>query len=128
VHALPSDPVKPILHLQLDNVPLPCGDEAPAGQDTQALLEIAASDVEYVPASHSMHAAEPGDLYLPRVHDWQVSPLAAEYPALQRQSDASVLACVDPAFSEQSAHDSEPALALYFPALHAVHVPPSGPE
>ena len=99
VQTLPSGRVKPALHVQLDTVPLPAGDVEPSGQSTQASLDVAASDVEYVPARHATHDTDPAeDLYLPFVHDWQVSPSAPVNPALQLQSDNSSLAACDPAF------------------------------
>ena len=70
-----------------------------AGQATHAPAADAPVAAENVPAPQSRHVAV------------VVAPVAAEYlPA------------------PQSRHAAEPVPILYFPAPHAVHAPPSGPE
>ena len=54
--------------------------------------------VEYLPPPHAMHA------------------VSAAAPAVVRYLPAA-----------QSVHEKEPMTSLYFPAMHAVHVPPFGP-
>jgi hypothetical protein len=94
-------------------------ENAPAAHGAQALAAAAPAAAENVPAAHDTHALSTAE------------PAAAEYfPAPQA---TQVLATEAPAAAEnipaaQSVHATEPAPVLYFPATHALHAPPSGPE
>ena len=105
---------------------------------------------EYVPAPQSMHAAEPvAALYFPAAHAMHVPPSGPVCPRAQRQAETAVCpvanvtefagqvehevsatAPIDPEYlpAAQSAHAAGPGSVLYFPAAHAEHVPPLGPE
>ncbi len=95
-----------------------------------------------------MHAALPAlVLYLPATHATHVLPFAPVNPALHKQAASAVLEtgafalegqakhvdnALAPSTAEyvavpQSVHASLPALVLYFPATHVVHVPPFAP-
>jgi hypothetical protein len=59
------------------------------------------------------------------------APVAVEY--LPAPQTAQLPCVVAPAVvrylpAAQSVHEKEPIKSLYFPAMHAVHVPPFGPE
>jgi hypothetical protein len=88
----------------------------PAPQSVQLLAAEAPVLVRYLPASQSVQllAAEAPVLYLPASQSVQVlskeAPTVVEYLPLP-----------------QSVQDSFPGVALYLPASHATHVPPSGP-
>ena len=85
----------------------------------QVLAAVAPVVAEYLPASQPMQALA------------VVAPTVGEYvPAPQLMQ---VLAVVAPTVGEyvpapQSVHAAAPVTILYFPATHAVHVPPFGPE
>ncbi len=101
--------------------------------------------VEYFPASQSVHASDPVEvLYFPATHAVHVPPSGPVDPALQVQAvlpagelefDGQALhvelaeapSGVEYFPASQSMHASDPVEALYLPATHAVHVPPSGP-
>ena len=96
-----------------------------------------------------MHAKLPVVvLYFPAKQPTHVPPLGPVYPRLQRHEPIAVcdvsacpefdgqvrqvLAAVAPTVAEyvlapQSVHAAVPVTILYFPAAHAVHVPPLGP-
>jgi hypothetical protein len=102
--------------------------------------------IEYVPAPQSMHRADPVDvLYVPAVHAVHSPPSGPEEPALQVQLvkaelppgelefvgqvthvDIAVTA-VEYVPAPQSVQLADPVDSLFFPATHAVHVPPSVP-
>jgi hypothetical protein len=78
---------------------LPAVEVTPSPQSRHVAATDAPTVSEYLPAAQLVHVVE------------VEAPVAVEYlPALQ------------------SVHASEPVVVLYFPAPHAVHVPPSGPE
>jgi hypothetical protein len=86
-------------------------------------------------------------LYDPAVHTEHAPPFAPVNPGLQRHMLETLLPLVENEFREQlaqvddaiapvvcenvpaiqSVHETLPLSALYFPATHAVHTPPSGP-
>jgi hypothetical protein len=128
---------------------LPGGECEFAGQLRQEPTVEAARVAEYVPAPQSVHAAEPMSfLYVPATHAEQDPPSDPVNPRLQRQLVERMLPMADTEFDEQlaqvedavapvvvenlpamqSVHTTEPFSALYFPATHAKHVPPSGPQ
>ncbi len=103
---------------------------------------------ENVPATQAVHAAVPvATLYVPARHCVHRPPFAPEEPALQvhaasaelaigelelaghaRQVASTVAATAVEYFATaQSRHTVVPVAILYFPATHAVHVPPFGP-
>ena len=105
--------------------------------------------VEYVPAAHALHAADPVDaLNHPARHGVHVPALRPEEPALHLQAANAELPVDELAFAghvrhaeiaraptaaeyvpaEQLLHTTDPAEFLYFPATHAVHASPTGPE
>ena len=57
VHATPSEPVYPFMHVQLYMLTLPCPDDACAGQ---ALHGADPSTALYVPSAHTAHAPPSG--------------------------------------------------------------------
>jgi hypothetical protein len=104
--------------------------------------------VENLPASQSVHTAEPIPfLYLPATHAEQDPPSNPVNPELQRQLVERILPMEDTEFDEQltqvedavapvvaenlpaiqSVHATVPFAVLYFPARHNSHVSPSGP-
>ena len=117
-HVPPSGPVYPGLHRQLVRRLLPLRESECSGQ-----------------LSHTSTSAEPKTaLYVPAPQSIQLP--AAEAPVLVRYLPASqlvqVLSKEAPAAVEylplpQSVQGSLPCVALYPPASHATHVPPSGP-
>jgi len=115
----------------------------PAGHREQVDSSWAASDGEYLPASHSAQAAEPGELlYLPAPHASHAPPSGPVYPALHwhlalpaalPEKAGHAVHPVEPGDalyvpSQQPVHSLEPGESLYLPAPHATHAPPSGPE
>jgi hypothetical protein len=138
VHVPPSGPVHPVLQVQLVKVTLPTDELEFDGQAIQ--IELTA--LEYVPAPQSVHTADPvEDLYFPATHAVHEPPSGPVHPALQvqlvkefefdRQTLHAELAEAPTALeyvpSEQSVHRDDPVNDLYFPATHAVHLPPFGP-
>jgi hypothetical protein len=112
----PSAPVYPALHRQLLASTLPLGDCALLGQ----LWHVAASEAprtpEYVSAAHATHALS------------SAAPTDAEnFPAPHATHALLLVAPVEvknlPA--PQSLHASEPTAAVYLPAAHTEHWPPS---
>jgi hypothetical protein len=145
----PLGPVDPAWHWQKADEELPAGDVERAGHPLHMLLDVAPTSVENFPDSHSLHGAVPGAvLNLPALHWVQGLPLLPLLPALHRQAPMLLLAAGEDESVGQSKHDDSvvalsvfeyfpepqlsqalaPALALYFPAIQAVHVPPFGPE
>jgi hypothetical protein len=115
----------------------------PAGHREHVDSSWAASDGEYLPASHSAQAAEPGELlYLPAPHASHAPPSGPVYPALHwhlalpaalPEKAGHAVHPVEPGDalyvpSQQPVHSLEPGESLYLPAPHATHAPPSGPE
>ena len=107
-------------------------------QFKQAMTAVAPSVPEYLPAAQSMHVpaadAPVAAEYLPAPQFVQVlaktAPVAAEYlPAPHCSQALSATAPVPMRYvpAPQSMHPPAPTTALYFPATHATHVPPSGP-
>jgi ABC-type cobalt transport system substrate-binding protein len=109
---------------------------------------VAFTAVEYFPVSQSVHTAAPVDvLYFPATQSAHVPPFGPVEPALQVQlvkaalpaseleADgqarhvelASAPTVVEYVPDPQSVHTADPVNVLYFPATHAVHVPPFGP-
>ena len=148
-HTPPSGPVDPALHLQSDRLLLPDGESERNGHAVQVASAVAPVEVEYFPDPHSLHGAVPGAvLNLPALHWVQGPPLLPLLPALHRQASLLLLAAGEDESVGQSKHDDSvvalsvfeyfpepqlshalaPALALNFPAIQAVHVPPFGPQ
>jgi hypothetical protein len=117
-HIPPSGPVYPGLHRQLVRRLLPLGESECSGQLSHTSTSAEPKTALYVPAPQSIQlpAAEAPVLvrYLPAPQLVQVlskeAPAAVEYLPLP-----------------QSVQGSLPCVALYPPASHAAHVPPSGP-
>jgi ABC-type cobalt transport system substrate-binding protein len=148
VHVPPSGPVEPALQVQLVEAALPASELESDGQVVHVELAAAFTVVEYVPAPQSVHAAAPVDvLYFPAAHAVHVPPsgpvepvlqvqlVEAALPASELESDgqalhvvlAAAFTVVEYVPAPQSVHAAAPVDVLYFPATHAVHVPPSGP-
>ena len=83
-HDPPSGPVKPALHLHPPTAQLPAAEPELAGQSVHASGDLAATVVEYVPASHSWQSVVPVvALYLPATQTSHSFPLAsAVYPCV----------------------------------------------
>lgn len=112
----------------------------------QAVSAVAASKVEYFPATQGMHGAGPvPTLYVPAAHVEHM-PSGPVYPALHggkihaaldvlpagevlstgqaRHVAAAVAARSEEYFAgPQSVHASDPVALLYFPVEHAEHMP-----
>jgi hypothetical protein len=137
-----------MLQAQALTAELAVGELEFAGHARHVEASVAPTDMEYVPAKQSVHAAVPVMiLYLPETHTAHGPPSGPVKPMLQTQalitelpfgelefaghsrhvdeSVAFVLAEYVPA--AQSTHAALPALVLYFPGTHATHGPPSGP-
>jgi hypothetical protein len=148
VHVPPLGPVNPTLQTQLASAGEPTGACVSAGQAWQALCAVAATVVEYVLTLQSVHTLLPMNLLnLPGTHAVHVPPSTPLYPVVHMQFVKSVdpapeiefagqavqtdsdCAAIEPEYllSAQLVHAAEPGTVLYFPATHAVHVPPLGP-
>jgi hypothetical protein len=146
----PGSPVLPAgqSNVHAAKAVLPAGDTPPAPHEVQTLAPVAPVAPDHVPATQSTHPALPVTiLYLPVTHAEHVPPFAPVKPALHKQAASAVLETgafvfesqakhVDKALAPtvaeyvaapQSVHASLPALVLYFPATHVVHVPPFAP-
>ena len=117
----------------------------PAAQFTHTVGELAPATLEYVEAGHRVHANEPTMfLKLPAAHAVHVPPSEPVYPKLHLQAASAelvlgevelpghvrqVVAATIPEYvpAAQLVHATLPVVVLYFPAVHATHVPPSGP-
>jgi hypothetical protein len=149
VHGPPSGPVDPALQMQLVKAALPAGELEFDGQSLHVELAEAPKSVEYVPVPQYVHAADPVNaLYCPASHGVQVPPAGPKNPASQVQLVKELLPKGELEYTGQSLHvelaeaptaveyvpapqsvqAADPVDALYLPATHAVHVPPSGPE
>jgi hypothetical protein len=102
------------------------------------MTAVAPSVPEYLPAAQSMHApatdAPPVVEYLPAPQFVQVlakaAQVAAEYlpaPHCTQAISATAPMLMRYLLAPQSLHPPATTTALYFPATHATHVPPSGP-
>jgi hypothetical protein len=120
------------------------------GQLEHEFSATAPVNAEYLPAAQSAHAAGPGSvLYFPAAHAAHVPPFGPVCPRAQRQAETTVCPVADvtefagqvehelsaaaPVDAEylpaaQSRHVAVPVTILYFPATHAVHATPLGPE
>jgi hypothetical protein len=148
VHAPPSGPVKPALHVQAARAELGLGELALSGHVTQVAAAVAPVVVEYVPAAQSVHTALPvAILYLPATQEVHTPPSGPVDPALHVQAvraelglgemelighATQVAASVAPTVVEyvpaaQSVQAALPVAILYLTATQAVHVPPLGP-
>jgi hypothetical protein len=136
--------------VQLAKAGLSTGELEFDGQAMHVELAEAPPVVEYVPALQFVQTADPVDsLYFPASHGAHVPPSGPEYPALHLQAANAglpvvgvlaraghvrhvVLELAPPATeyvpAKQSLHATAPTESLYFPATHAAHAPPSGPE
>jgi len=146
-HVPPSSPLHPALHLQSIGLLLPSSEFESDGHRWQVAAEIAPTTLENWASEQLVQAASPGSgLYLPAMHSAQACPLGPVDPILQVQSvcwsllagesewdrqfwhtfvAAAIVAEYWPC--RQLVHAAVPASVLYFPATHAVHVPPSAP-
>ena len=117
-HVSPSAPVCPAWQRQLVRRILPLRDCEFGGQEMHVSAVEAPGVVEYVLAPQSMQVPvieAPAVMeYFPEAQFVQV--LATEAPVVTRYLPAP-----------QSVHPTEPISSLYFPASHAVHVPPLPP-
>ena len=136
------------MSLQSSGLVLARPDSLPAGQARQVALEVAAEAEEKVLKSHSTQALEelcalaveylPGTqtaqgrdpvlfLYVPAAQLMQVPPSGPVKPWSHTQSCTSSLAAAELEFTGHRLHTFDPTVALYLPASHAAHCPPSGP-
>ena len=109
-HAPPFAPVNPALH----------------SHAVAALCPVNACQ-EF--AGHALHCAEPTSvLNSPAPHAAHAPPFAPVNPALHSHAVAALCPVdVCPEFRGQNVHAAAPGSALYFPAMHAWHVPPLSP-
>ena len=135
--------------MQLAKAVLLAGELEFDGQALHVEFSEGPTAAEYVPAQQTVHRADPGDdLYFPAAHAVQMPPSGPDEPALQEQFVKSALPAGEMEFDgqalhvelaeaptaveyapvPQSVHRADPVDTLYFPATHAVQVPPSGPE
>jgi len=122
IHAVPSGPDEPLLHVQSTSLLLAAGASERAGHKRHVSTVVAASVVEYRPAAQFKHAASPVTfLYLPATHDKHCCPLRPVYPALQKQSCIFTLPIAELEKLEQDVHAIEPDAALNVPAKHLEH-------
>jgi hypothetical protein len=129
MHGPPAGPNAPLSQVQLVNDELPAGELEFDGQAMHIELAEAPTAVEYVPAPHSVHAADPvAVLYFPAAHVAQLPPAGPENPALHVQLVEAKLPTDELELDGQVVQAADPVDALYFAATHAVHGPPSGPE
>ena len=116
--------------MQASGDELPFGASEYNGHGRHVVLNMPPTVVEYVPASQLLHATDPTEsLYFPAtqaaVHN---TPSGPEKPAMQLQFITVELPGDDVDLDGQLMHATDPAESLYFPASHAAHVPPRGPE
>jgi hypothetical protein len=80
-------------------------------------------------AGHALHCAEPvAVLNCPAPHAVHAPPFAPVNPALHSHAVAALCPVHEcPEFRGQNVHAAAPGSALYFPAMHAWHVPPLSP-
>ena len=99
------------------------------GQAPHAAADTAAVLLLYKLSPHSVQAAEPAvALCDPAAHAVHVPPSGPVNPGLHTQLVCAVDATTaDCELLAQLVHAAEPVAVLYFPATHAVHVPPLGP-
>jgi len=104
VHAAPSNvPLYPAMHLQSVNSLLPDSELVPAGHVEHCPVPTATLNP---PASHALHAT-PSEVTV--------------YPGRHSQSVNLLLPAADTECVGQTAQLPDPAVALYVPALHALH-------
>jgi hypothetical protein len=118
-HVPPLGPVNPRLHSQLVNDVDPTGDRALLGHPWHIATSDAPRAPEYVSAAHATHALS------------SAAPTDAEnFPAPHATHALLLVAPVEVKYlpAPQSLHASEPTAAVYLPAAHTEHWPPSGPE
>jgi hypothetical protein len=125
VHVPPSGPVKPALHVQAARAELGLGEMELAGHATQVAASVAATVVEYVPGTQSVHNALPVPiLYLPVAHGAHTTPSGPVDPALQVQAAGAKLAIGELEFgghATQVAAVVAAVVAEYVSAEQAVH-------
>jgi hypothetical protein len=91
-HCIPSEPVYPLLQVQLINIELPSGERVYAGHWLHVDSSISPVSVEYLPLAHRVHGTEPfTSLYVPAIHAEHVTPSGPVYPLLQVQLVSSPL-------------------------------------
>ena len=114
--------------MQLARAELPAGELEFVGQALQLADPV---DVLYFPATHAVHVPPAG----PEQPTLQVQLVKAALPAGELEFDGQVRhveLAEAPILVEyipvpQFVHRPDPVNALYLPATHAAHVPPSGP-
>jgi hypothetical protein len=106
LHGPPSAPVNPAEHW---HSALPEEEFALAGHVSHTAVSTALLNV---PATHALHATP---------------SKAAVYPGTHLQSVSSLLSAAELECEGQAAQLPDPAAALYVPAKHATHAPPSAP-
>jgi hypothetical protein len=117
--------VKPALQTQAVSITLAMAELEPSGH----VLHVALPDVVlYFPGSHAVHAPLSGPVK-PGLHvHAELAAGEVELVGHVRQVAAAVAALAVEYFAAaQSVHTAAPVSVLYFPATHAVHVPPFGP-
>lgn len=124
-HRPPSGPTVPAL--QTHEVRSGAADdELDEEGQTVHTSDTAACVGEYLPAGHSVHAADPiVVLYFPAAQPEHVLPSGLVYPILQTQASATLLPCGDCECWGQLLHvstDSAPVFDEYVPMEQFVHV------
>ena len=146
-HVPPSSPVNPGLQTQAV-ISVFAVNACPefVAQSAHGAVPVAAL---YFEAAHAKHAPPSGPVYpamqtqtLDALVDCEFAgqathapaadaPVAAENvpaPQLRHVSATEAPVAAEYLPAPQSMHAAEPAVVLYFPAAHAPHAPPSGPE
>ena len=123
----------------------------PSSHPVHARSLSAPSRPLYFPGSQSVQEAVPvSSLYLPATHGAQGPPSGPDAPEMQKQSVKTVPPLNELEFAGHSlqfteavlptvpeylpspqllhSHSADPCISLYFPATHALQIPPSGPE
>ena len=147
-HPPPLSPVYPALQMQSSTPSLPLSEYVLFGHNMHVSAVVAARSVEKVPPVHVVQPADPFTvLYVPAAHAVHASPSSPVYPGLHTQSVAALLPLSEDEFSGHNSHalshvaaavveyvpaphakhPDDPFTALYLPASHAVHSPPSRP-
>jgi hypothetical protein len=129
VHGPPFGPVDPVLQVQLVKASLPGGELEFDGQTLQVAVPV---NVLYFPATHAVH----GPPFGPVDPVLQVQLVKPALPAGELEFDGQALhvelfavpTAAEYVPTPQSVQVAAPVNVLYFPATHAVHGPPSGPE
>jgi len=109
VQLAPFGPDDPELQEQLVKAELPTGEMEIVGHLRHVCAAVAPTEIEYVPASHSVHTADPVDgLYLPGTHVVHIPPSCPLEPISQTQAVIFTLALGDTEFDWHRLQGSGP--------------------